>query len=170
MTFAPEVDPNQEIGWILCVILSGSQLGNRVDPLVGNWVAPISGNFAPKRVFGNFATVICGEVSAVRCDRKQKKVVDEYKVSEFFDRQKIRYILNPFHTWARRYEINEKRKYYSRHNKVVLSVWCRSENGKGEAKNPWIAFHDGVNITDCIKEIRKPIPQRPDIRIGVIEI
>ncbi len=46
MAFAPEVDPNQEIGWILCVILSGSQLGNRVDPLVGNWVAPISGNFA----------------------------------------------------------------------------------------------------------------------------
>lgn len=76
MTFAPEVDPNQEIGWILCVILSGSQLGNRVDPLVGNWVAPISGNFAQRtsRKVGHVCQLLCIRKYFRSCEGSELRV------------------------------------------------------------------------------------------------
>ncbi|NGZ61358.1 MAG: hypothetical protein CV081_12775 [Nitrospira sp. LK265] len=40
--------PDEEIGWIPRWKSSGSHRGNQVDPILGNWVAPVRGNFAIK--------------------------------------------------------------------------------------------------------------------------
>jgi hypothetical protein len=35
---------------------------------------------------------------------------------------------------------------------------------------PWTVFHDGEERTDRVQELESPFGERPDIRIGVLEL
>ena len=75
-------------------------------------------------------------------------------------------VFNPVHDYMRRYEMREKRRYFSRGGRVVISV---SNQGKGrESALPWTVFHDGVERTDAVREVPRPFDDRPDIRTGVL--
>jgi hypothetical protein len=68
----------------------------------------------------------------------------------------------------RRYEMREKRRYYSLAGRTVISVW---NQGKGqESHRPWTIFHDGEEATFEVRELPSPIRERPDIRIGIVDL
>ena len=61
-----------------------------------------------------------------------------------------------------------KRKHYSLGGRTVISVW---NQGRGrEASLPWTVFHDGMERTEAVRELPRPFTDRPDIRIGVIDL
>ncbi|MGO8938358.1 MAG: hypothetical protein ACLQLO_14970 [Mycobacterium sp.] len=52
--------------------------------------------------------------------------------------------------------------------RTVISVW---NQGRGkEAPVPWTVFHDGMERTTAVRELPKPFSDRPDIRIGVLDL
>jgi hypothetical protein len=68
----------------------------------------------------------------------------------------------------RRYEMREKRRYYSLGGRTVISVW---NQGKGqEPALPWTAFHDARDRTNDVRELARPFSDRPDIRIGILDL
>jgi len=67
-----------------------------------------------------------------------------------------------------RHEMKKKRRFYSRSARTVISVWNK---GKGkESWLPWTVFHDGEERTDRVQELDTPFADRPDIRIGVLDL
>ena len=67
-----------------------------------------------------------------------------------------------------RYEMREKRRFCSRDARTVASVWNKGQ-GK-ESWLPWTVFHDTEERADRVREIEAPFAERPDIRIGVVEL
>ena len=67
-----------------------------------------------------------------------------------------------------RYEMRRKRRQYSLEGRTVLSVW---NQGKGaESYYPWTVFHNGAERTDAVQEIDTPFLDRPDIRVGIVDL
>jgi hypothetical protein len=53
-------------------------------------------------------------------------------------------------------------------SRTVISVW---NQGRGkESAIPWTVFHDGVERTEVVRELPEPFSDRPDIRIGVLDL
>lgn len=120
------------------------------------------------RQIGSALLMICGESNIVQLKRKSKSFDDPYGFENRLRALKTRVILNPIHDYMTRYEMREKRRFYSREGRTVVSVWNR---GRGkEAWFPWTVFHDGNEVTDRVLEISNPFSDRPDIRIGVCEV
>lgn len=119
------------------------------------------------RHIGSAFLMICGESNIVSLRRSDGGAIDDpcgfnRRLSELG----IKVILNPVHDYMRRYEMKEKRRYFSTDRRVVVSVWNR---GRGsESSQPWTAFYDGRDCTHLINEIRSPVAERPDIRVGVL--
>lgn len=122
----------------------------------------------PSRQFGDDLLMICGETNIASLVRGGGEFYDPFEFTPRLDDMKIRVILNPIHDYMRRYEMREKRRFYSQGGRTVISVWNK---GKGkEAWLPWTVFHDGEERTDLVQEIETPFSDRPDIRIGVVEV
>jgi hypothetical protein len=113
--------------------------------------------------------VICGETNIVHLRRATKTFDDPFGFMEKLKEMKTQFVLNPVHDYMRRYEMREKRRFYSKGGRTVFSVWNR---GKGkEAWLPWTVFHDGHDVTTKrVQEIQTPFPERSDIRIGVYQV
>jgi len=122
----------------------------------------------PSRQVGSDLLMICGETNIASLVRATGEFYDPFDFAARLDEMKIRVILNPIHDYMRRYEMREKRRFYSQGKRTVISVW---NHGKGkEAWLPWTVFHDGEERTDLVQEIETPFAERPDIRIGVVEV
>lgn len=123
------------------------------------------------------ALVICGESNCIRTMRSDQScfgnrpINDELGFLKLLRSTGVNVVLNPWHTYCRRPEANWKRAALSRNKRFTLSVWNKWKSEiKGEARTPWVAFYDGKNVTEAIREIEAPVIGRPDIRIGVIAI
>jgi hypothetical protein len=68
----------------------------------------------------------------------------------------------------RRPEMKMKRCNYSLGRRTVISVWNQGK-GKGEFL-PWTVFHHGMGRTEAVRELPTPFSDRPDIRIGVLDL
>ena len=122
----------------------------------------------PSRQLADGLLVICGETNIASLVRGSDEFYDPYEFSEKLRDSGCRVILNPIHDYMRRYEMREKRRYYSEGGRTVISVW---NQGKGkEAWMPWTVFRDREELTDCVVAIEMAIPERPDIRIGVLDL
>jgi hypothetical protein len=57
---------------------------------------------------------------------------------------------------------------FSSSGRAAVSVW---NQGRWRTEpNPWLVFHDGVEREEMIEEIPQPFPDRPDLRIGFVDI
>lgn len=120
------------------------------------------------RQIGDALLVLCGESNIVKLKRASKTFEDWYGFCDRLKEISPRVVLNPIHDYMTRYEMKEKRRYYSRNGRVVVSVW--NQGREKESWLPWTVFHNGNERTDQVQEIEQPIAERPDIRIGIIEL
>ncbi len=122
----------------------------------------------PSRQIGTALLVICGESNIVKLKRASKTFEDWFGFCDRMQDLKTRVVLNPIHDYMTRYEMKEKRQFYSQNGRTVVSVWNK---GRGkESWLPWTAFHDGEEWTDRVHELEVPFAERPDIRIGIVEL
>jgi hypothetical protein len=112
--------------------------------------------------------MICGESNITSLVRASGQFNDPYRFIGQLQAANTRIILNPIHDYMTRYEMRKKRQFYSREGRTVISVW---NQGRGkEAWLPWTVFHDGSEMTNRVRELERPFPERPDIRIGIIDV
>jgi hypothetical protein len=112
--------------------------------------------------------VLCGETNIASLVRGSDEFYDPYSFADRLAEMKVRLVFNPVHDYMRRYEMREKRRYYSGSGRTVISVW---NQGKGkEAHLPWNVFHDGLERTEDVAELSMPFEDRPDIRIGILDL
>jgi hypothetical protein len=112
--------------------------------------------------------VLCGETNIASLVRASGEFSDPHMFADKLTKMNIRVILNPIHDYMRRYEMKEKRRYYSTNGRIVISVW---NQGKGnESHTPWTIFHDGAERTGAVQELPRPFTDRPDIRIGIVDL
>lgn len=121
------------------------------------------------RSVDNTCTLICGETNMLKVDRKQKQVLDPHNILDALIDQNISLVISPWHTKCFRYEINEKRRALSK-GRWVLSTWNQYKKRGRDGKYPWVAFCDGLDRTTEIIEYKNLIPNRPDIRVGFIDV
>lgn len=128
-----------------------------------------------KRTYRNFknkrwSLVICGELGTLKVRHDgTKRVEDPFGLRKAITREKAAVVLNPWHSFGRRFEHDVKRRYLS-NKRIYLGTWNqKTTTGHGEPKCPWVAYRNGRPIE--IRELPKPIiPKRPDIRIGIAQI
>jgi hypothetical protein len=122
----------------------------------------------PSRQVSSTLLVICGETNITRLKRATKTFDDPFGFVEQLQGLNPRLILNPVHDYMTRPEMKKKRRFYSQGGRIVVSVWNR---GRGkESWRPWTAYHDGEERTDGVLELEQPFAERPDIRIGLLDL
>lgn len=122
----------------------------------------------PSRKVGTALLAICGETNMVSLIRGSDDIYDPFGFAVRLRELKIGLILNPIHDYMRRYEMKEKRRIYSQEGRTVVSVW---NQGKGrESWLPWTVFHNGEEQTDRVQDLVKPFEERPDIRVGILDL
>ena len=122
----------------------------------------------PARRTADALLMLCGESNIVKLKRASKEIEDEFGFRDRLRELNVRVVLNPVHDYMTRYEMREKRRFYSRDGRTVVSVWNK---GRGkESWLPWTVFHDGEERTDRVREIEAPFAERPDIRIGLVDL
>jgi hypothetical protein len=115
--------------------------------------------------------LLCGEANIVRTQRSKVGIVDDFHFMPWLRNLRITLVLNPSHTYMHRPEMSRKREAISRSERTLISVWNRGDEKKGpESKLPWVAYRNGKNITDEIKEVSLPAELRHGIRMGVIRL
>jgi hypothetical protein len=121
-----------------------------------------------RRQVQNTVLVICGETNISSLVRGSNRFSDPYHFTERLGELKVQIIFNPVHDYMRRYEMREKRRYYSSGGRTVISVW---NQGKGkESHLPWTVFHNGVERTKDVVELARPVSERTDIRVGILDL
>ena len=124
----------------------------------------------PDRQIGrNGLLLLCGESNVVTMNRGTGEMRDPFGINKRLKRLGIEVILNGLHSYMRRHEMQKKRAYLSRQGRTVLSVWPQGR-WDNEARLPWTVWHDGQNRTDAVREVLPPFRDRPDIRIGVVDL
>lgn len=128
----------------------------------------------PERRVDDSVVAICGEVNIVKLQRGGGEFYDPYCAMPQL-RTLAPIILNPIHDYMTRYEMREKRRFFSLKGHTVISVWNQGKRHaegrpKYEAALPWTVFHDGRELTEQVTELRHPIHDRPDIRIGLFDL
>lgn len=119
------------------------------------------------RVIGNGIVVVCGESNIAGYVPKDGSFKDDFGFNSILKSLSIQVVFNPLHDYMTRYEMKRKRAYYSREGRTVITVWNQGKK-KGEGRIPWTVFHNGNDITEMVREIPGPIPERSDIRIGIV--
>lgn len=120
----------------------------------------------PARTFGRTLIMACGEANIVSTRRDSDEIVDPFGFTDWLQQTQPRLILNPSHSYMRRYEMTTKRALYSE-GRTLLTVWNRGEKPP-EPELPWRAFVDGEDRTGEILEIALAMTR--EIRVGVFEL
>lgn len=118
----------------------------------------------PARTFGSTMFLACGEANIIATQRGSAATVDEFGFMAHLLGGTL--ILNPLHTYMIRHEMKEKRRRYSEHGRVVLSVWNPGYQ-LHEPDVPWQAFVNGREITDRISRVA--FAQR-SIHLGMFDL
>jgi hypothetical protein len=124
----------------------------------------------PQRQFGAVIVLLCGEVNIVKTQRSKRGIVDEFGFLRRLRDSGIECILNPIHTYMRRYEMGLKREALSREAGRLISVWNRRSKKGAESKAPWAVYRDGIMTKDAVREVALPVPAQPGIRMGIIDL
>ena len=118
---------------------------------------------------GDALLVLCGETNIASTGswigRVQRPVLDSLTGS---GRLKVGLVLNPIHDYMTRYEMRKKRRLLlTRRQDGRLGL----EPGQGEGIPPAV---DGLSRrherTDAVVEVPRPFTDRPDIRIGILDL
>ncbi|NCC99677.1 MAG: hypothetical protein EOL95_08280 [Bacteroidia bacterium] len=123
----------------------------------------------PQRIFGNSLSLLCGETNIVKYSKSKKEVEDTYKL--FYQiPENVQIILNPIHDRMTRFEMKLKRKFLSKNNRWVISVWNKGKadkNGviKDGTKPAWTVFFNGKEIQ--IDKINHNLSEM--IEIGIVD-
>jgi len=120
------------------------------------------------RLVANGLLVLCGETNITSLTRSTGAFRDPFHFVGQLQELDVHVVLNPIHDYMRRYEMREKRKFYSMHGRTVVSVWNKGK--RNESELPWTLFHDGEDCTEQIVDIQNSFSERPDIRIGIIDL
>jgi hypothetical protein len=122
----------------------------------------------PARRVTNAVLVICGETNIASTVRGSDGFYDPYGFADRLREMNVGLVLNPVHDYMTRHEMRKKRRHYSFGGRAVISVW---NQGRGKESNlPWTVFHDGVERTDAVRELPRPFIDRPDIRVGTVDL
>ena len=122
----------------------------------------------PRRRVSNTLLVICGETNIASTIRSSDEFYDPFGFADRLREMKVGLVLNPVHDYMRRPEMRKKRCHYSLDGRTVITVWNR---GKGnESLLPWTVFHNGHERTDAVQELPRRFSDRPDIRIGILDV
>jgi hypothetical protein len=124
-------------------------------------------NDLPNRRVADGVLVICGE-SNIATMVQHSDFTDPFGLTDWLRERNVGPILNPIHDKMTRPEMKMKREHYSRSGRTVISVW--NEGHGREAPVPWTVFHDGTKRTEAVRELPTPFSDRPDIRIGVLDL
>jgi hypothetical protein len=79
----------------------------------------------PERIWGATALIVCGETNILKIPRGSKSAIDPKRILQVLKQRGARVILNPVHTYMRRFEMPLKRSALSRPGRFVVSVWNR---------------------------------------------
>lgn len=121
------------------------------------------------RTFGSTMLLLCGETGIIKTRRDSDKIADAHCFRDKLAKKRIEVILNPGHTFVRRYEVPIKRAELSRGSRWLLSVWNRGWHDAGpQGKDPWQVFHDGHEVPERVDE--PPHDLGPDVRIGIVKL
>jgi hypothetical protein len=123
----------------------------------------------PNRRVADGLLVSCGETNIASLVRASGDFNDPHGFTRQLREMNVGPILNPIHDFMTRYEMRKKRGYYSREGRTVISVWNQGKR-PGEAPLPWTVYHNGTERTSAVRELRRPFRDRPDIRIGVVDL
>ena len=120
----------------------------------------------PKRIIGNSLVAICGESNIANYMPSNGNFRDEFGFNCELEALGIRVVFNPLHDYMTRYEMKKKRAYYSKNQRMVITVW---NMGRGrESSIPWTVFYNEEDITAQVREVSPQIDGRSDIRIGIV--
>ena len=122
-----------------------------------------------ERQFGPTLVMICGETNIVRTKRDSGRIIDEFGVRRRLRDFGTELILNPVHTYMRRYEMEKKRRALAVSGRWLVSVW-NAGMSPSEAALPWGAYYRGRDVSNKIEELDSPIPEQPGIRIGILKV
>jgi len=123
-------------------------------------------NNIPTRVIGNSLVAICGESNIANYMPSTGNFRDEFNFNGILESRGIRVVINPVHDYMTRYEMKKKRAYYSRKQRMVITVW---NMGRGkESAIPWTVFYNEKDITEQVREVSPQINDRSDVRIGIV--
>jgi hypothetical protein len=122
----------------------------------------------PQRVLGNCCVLLCGESNGVKYSPKIREVHDLYGMTRAIP-EHVKIILNPIHDRMTRFEMNLKRKFLSRNNRWVVSVWNKGKKFKdGKARDgdgpAWTVFRDGKEV------LVERLPNELGVEIGTLDI
>lgn len=125
-----------------------------------------------QRLFGNCTVLLCGESNIVKYSKASKKIDDKFGFLSVLN-EDIKIILNPVHDRMTRFEMKLKRKYLSKNNRWVVSVWNKGKSDKnGKVKDgnkpAWTVFYNGEEKD--IKPIACDISSRTSIEIGILDL
>lgn len=135
-------------------------LQQKIDDFVQNEI--------PKRILGNGCILLCGETNGVKYSKGDKKIHDTFGLRKAIP-QNVNVVLNPIHDRMTRFEMKLKRKFLSKNNRWVISVWNKGKedkNGKTKDGNghAWTVFHNG-------NEVEVPrISNEFGVEIGVLNV
>lgn len=135
-------------------------------------IEPFKKDIKRERLFGNFLILLCGETNIVKYSRASKEIKDELEFVDILPKQ-TEVILNPIHDRMTRFEMKLKRKFLSKKNRWVISVWNKGKvykDGKTrDGKKPaWTAYKNGVETQ--VERIKHCIPNQTHIEIGILEM
>jgi len=121
----------------------------------------------PKRILGNCCVLLCGETNGVKYSKNDKKIHDIYGLRKAIPK-KTNIILNPIHDRMTRFEMKLKRKFLSKNNRWVISVWNKGKQDKnGKVKDgqgsPWTVYYNGKEIE--VERIQNDI----GVEIGILD-
>ena len=124
------------------------------------------------RLLGNCSILLCGETNIVTYSKESKSIKDKYGLFKILNTE-TSVILNPIHDKMTRFEMKLKRKYLSKNNRYVISIWNKGKTDKnGKVKDgmdpPWTVFHN--EDEKRIEPIKCNISTLSDIEIGIVEL
>jgi hypothetical protein len=125
----------------------------------------------PGRQIGTALLAICGE-SQIVSESTTGGFTDNWGFLRKLAPLGVEVILNPVHDFMNQihgFDICRKRRLYSEGGRTVISVWNEG-NPRGDACVPWTVFHNGEDRTADVTEIDSPIPDRPDVRVGIVSL
>jgi len=121
------------------------------------------------RIWGDTVLIVCGESNILSIPRGTQSAKDPHHVLAVLDQRGVRIILNPIHTYMRRFEMPLKRRALSR-GRLVVSVWNRGFANNSEARIPWQAFLNRENVSARIRELGSGRDQKFGVRLGILDV
>jgi len=135
-------------------------------------IEPFKIEVEEQRLFGNCTILLCGETNIVKYSKTSKKIEDKYEFLSVLN-EDIKIILNPIHDRMTRFEMKLKRKYLSKNNRWVVSIWNKGKSDKnGKVKdegNPaWTVFYNGKEKN--IQPIACNVSTLSSIEVGIVDL